>query len=66
MAAFLEEFFPAGAPQAADPPSDERLCARIRKLVEFAARNGATLLSAELGSSRDNGAVSTQSYTVLL
>jgi hypothetical protein len=38
-------FFPAGPPHFAPAPSDQNLEIRIRKLAEYASRNGKALIN---------------------
>lgn len=40
MGGYHQDFFPAGPPAQCAEPLDNKLCERIRKLAEFAARNG--------------------------
>jgi len=40
MGGYQQDFFPAGPPTACAEPLDTKLCERIKKLAEFASRNG--------------------------
>ena len=40
MGGYHQDFFPAGPPTQCAEPLDSKLCERIKKLAEFAARNG--------------------------
>eukprot|EP00890_Picochlorum_soloecismus_P004485 jgi/Picsp_1/5037/NSC_02400-R1_protein len=54
MGGYHQDFFPAGPPTQYPEPLDTKLCERIKKLVEFAARNGPAFIEEVRTKQKDN------------